>query len=359
MYLFFLALFVCTSLKASGEDLHSDSIREKSSYVDFSFSAITEGQWNLSTGRVGWANRIDASMVAQLWRETDFEVAMLATYKPTETIAEVCQDFSNINAPSRLFRLVHIGLQKNFCKKRFGVYIGLRQADEDYFNTPLAGLSTGASCGCVPTVNDNFHVNVFPLAAFALHLTYVPKTHCLVKTSLYNGYANDSFCRSFRFRPHADGVINLGSVNYVCEAEKERCFGATYLLGWNLGRHFSETFQRCHSQAGYWVTIEQPLMRINHVDIAAGATWSHEFKDPEVAKKYWNVIIAAGNITRHGGTLACLFNRAYYRDSYESELELTCSMPINEYLTLQPAIHHYSTCGLRLFLGQFRVIVSL
>lgn len=239
------------------------------------------------------------------------------------------------------------------------MFVGLRQADEDYFNTPMAGLSTGASCGCVPTVNDNFHINVFPLTALGLHITYTPTPQWLVQTTLYNGNAYDTLDRSFRFRPHADGIINLGSVSYTREGAHADDFSATYLVGWNFGNHYREGTQHRHSQVGFWATVEQPLAKVGRVGLAAAATVSHQFKDPEVAVGYWNGTLAANNLTRRGGTLALVLNRAYYNDAHETDTELTFAMPLGQYFTLQPAIHHYSTSGHKQWLGQLRVTVSL
>ena len=173
--LLLVAISAATSTYASNTGANSaDSTDAPTARFDYSLSAITEGQWNMTTGRGAWANRLDASLGIGLWRGARLEAGILSTWQPTDYIAEVCQDFSNINAPNRPLRLVHFGLQQHFIDNKLGVFVGLRQADEDYFNTPMAGLSTGASCGCVPTVNDNFHINVFPLTALGLHITYTP-----------------------------------------------------------------------------------------------------------------------------------------------------------------------------------------
>ena len=354
------AISAATSTYASNTGANSaDSTDAQTARFDYNLSAITEGQWNMTTGRGAWANRLDASLGIGLWQGARFEAGILSTWQPTDYIAEVCQDFSNINAPNRPLRLVHFGLQQHFIDNKLGVFVGLRQADEDYFNTPMAGLSTGASCGCVPTVNDNFHINVFPLTALGLHITYTPTPQWLVQTTLYNGNAYDTLDRSFRFRPHADGIINLGSVSYTREGAHADDFSATYLVGWNFGNHYREATQHRHSQVGFWATVEQPLAKVGRVGLAAAATVSHQFKDPEVAVGYWNGTLAANNLTRRGGTLALVLNRAYYNDAHETDTELTFAMPLGQYFTLQPAIHHYSTSGHKQWLGQLRVTVSL
>ena len=350
-----MLFLLCKSALSAPTDT-TDSI--KPPVVSYNLTAITEGQWNMTTGRGGWANRLDAGLDARLWKGAKAQAHVLATYQPTDAVADVCQDFSNINAPNRPLRLVHFGIEQSI--GTFSAYVGLRQADEDYFCTPLAGISTGASCGCAPTVNDNFHINVFPLTALGIHLAYQPISRLTVQASLYNGIAYDTFNRSFRFRPHRDGIITLGSVSYEHpSAWGDDELSATYLLGWNFGNHYRETTQRRHSQAGFWLTAEQPVCHIGRVGMAIGATFAHEFKDPEVATGYWNGTLALNHLTRIGGTFALVFNRAYYHEAHESDLEATFSLPLGKYFTLQPAIHHYSTNGTRQWLGQLRVTLAL
>lgn len=334
------------------------AVRPSTPRITYGLNAITEGQWNMTHQRGGWANRLDAELSIDLWRGATAEAAVLATYQPTAEVAEVWQDFSNINAPNRPLRLVHLGWQQRLSRK-VSLYLGLRQADEDYFCTPLASLSTGASCGCVPTVNDNYHINVFPLTALGLHLSYSPLEALTLQASLYNGNAYDTLDRSFRFRPHRDGVITIGSLTYERPAEADDDFGATYVLGWNFGNHYRSTTQRRHSQAGFWLTAEQPICRLGRVGMALGATVAYEFKDPEVAKGYWSATCALNHLTRKGGTLAFVFNRAHYHGAHESDLEATFVMPLGKYFTLQPALHHYSTSGQRQWLGQLRLSLSL
>lgn len=335
----------------------SAKTNQSSARIIYDLTAITEGQWNLTSGRGGWANKLDAGIGVKLWTGATAEGRVLSTWQPTDAVADVCQDFSNINAPNRPLRLIHFGLQQTLGK--MSVYAGLREADEDYFCTPLAGISTGASCGCAPTVNDNFHINVFPLTSLGLHVTYQPIEPLTIQASLYNGIAYDTFHRSFRFRPHRDGVITLGSISYERPADNDEDFGATYLIGWNFGNHYRESTQRRHSQSGFWLTAEQPICHLGRVGVAVGATFAHEFKDPEVATGYWNGTLALNRLTRIGGTFALVFNRAYYHEAHESDLEATFSLPLGKYFTLQPALHHYSTNGQSQWLAQMRVTFAL
>lgn len=326
------------------------------SRISFGLEAVTEGQWNMTNGHGAWANRLDASLGVRLWRGARAEAAVMATYNAGKEVADVCQDFSNINAPNRPLRLIHFGLQQALLHGRIRLFAGVRQADEDYFCSPQAGLFTGASYGCVPTVNDNFHINVFPLSALGLHVEYDPVDNLTIKTTLYNGNAYDTVDRIFCFRPHADGVINLGSITYTLPTTADDDeLPATYTAGWNVGNHCREAVGGRHTQAGFWVVAEQPLCHLGRVQAVLGATLAKEFSDPEVAETYWNAALSLGNLTRAGGVLAVGVSRAYYREAHETDWEATFIMPLGKYFSLQPALHYFSTNGKRQVMGQLRV----
>lgn len=326
--------------------------------VTFGLEAATEGQWNMTGGQGAWANRLDASLGVRLWRGAQAEAAVMATYNAGREVADVWQDFSNLNAPNRPLRLIHCGLQQTFAAGRVRAFLGVRQADEDYFCSPQAGLFTGASYGCVPTVNDNFHINVFPMSALGLHVEYDPVDNLTLKTTLYNGNAYDTVDRIFRFRPHTDGVINLGSMTYTRPAGGDE-LPATYTAGWNVGNHNRKNAAGRHTQAGFWLVAEQPVCRLGRVQTVLGATFAKEFSDPEVAETYWNAALSIGNLTRRGGTLAVGVSRAYYREAHETDMEVTYSMPLGKYFSVQPALHCFSTNGERQVVGQLRVALSL
>ncbi len=322
---------------------------------EYGISAITEGQWNLKSGQGAWANRLDATLNVRLWRGARLETGIMATYRAGKEVADVHQDFSNINAPNRPFRLTHLGLQQRFAGK-VSLIAGVRQAEEDYFCYPMAGLFTGASYGCLPTINDNYHINVYPHSALGLHVEYEPLADLVIKTTVYNGNAYDTFHRIFRFRPRADGIINLGSVTYTrTRSSDPEALPAVYTAGWNVGNHYREATGNRHTQAGFWLVAEQPLLSLGRVHTSVSATYSREFKDPEVAKTYWNAALAFGGLTRRGGTLAFGVSRAYYHDARETDFETTFLMPLGSHFSLQPALHYLSSNGVKQVVGQLRV----
>lgn len=95
------AISAATSTYASNTGANSaDSTDAPTARFDYSLSAITEGQWNMTTGRGAWANRLDASLGIGLWRGARLEAGILSTWQPTDYIAEVCQDFQTSTRPT-------------------------------------------------------------------------------------------------------------------------------------------------------------------------------------------------------------------------------------------------------------------
>lgn len=345
----------------SAHTMTADSTETSDSppHVEYSLSVTTEMQWNMTDRRCAWANLLSAGISVPLWHDAQAEATVIGTYHTCGDMADVYQDFSNINADNRAVRLVHFGIQQTIADK-WTVFAGLRQADADYFSTPMASLFTGGITGCYPVVGCNFDMNAYPYTALGVHATYRPIDPLTIQASIYNGSAYDTFGRSFRFRPHADGILSFGSVCYTHETEEDGKLDATYLLGWNVGNHIDEESGRRHTQSGMWFTVEQPLpLRIGRTSPALGATYAHEFRSPLTCKSYFNVMGSLGNLTRQGGTLSAIFNRTFYHDAQESELEVNFLMPIGRYFTVQPALHYYSTDGRKLWIGQCRVTFEL
>lgn len=321
--------------------------------TDWGLRAVTEGQWDMTNGRGAWVSLLQGDISIKLWRKARAEASALSTYTCGNDLGGVMQDFSNINAANRGFRLVHLGLQQELGSNVL-LFAGLRQADEDYFTGKLAGLFTGASYGCPPIVNDNFGINVYPTSALGLHAEWQLSEAVVLKTSLYNGLSDDHFSHQFRFRPRRDGIVNLGSVSYTAAADADG-LPAYYNFTYNVGNHRHDHRESRHTQFGFFVTAEQPLLRMGRTRLSAMATGAMEFNDPKEAKGYWNAAVALDNVTKRGATLGLSVSRAYYVESHETDLEGTFSLPLTGFLSLQPSIHYFCSSGDRRVIGLLRL----
>lgn len=63
------------------------SLQAQESRLTWSAGVVTEGQWNMSEGETGWANRINADLGVRLWKGALFDASALATYSAGTPVA--------------------------------------------------------------------------------------------------------------------------------------------------------------------------------------------------------------------------------------------------------------------------------
>lgn len=325
----------------------------------YGVALTTEAQWHTRTGEVRWMNLLELEGSVRLWRGATAEAATLSTLSCGHDKEAVWQEHSCINAPSRGLRVAHLGIGQEWARPRLTTYVGLRGADEDYFNTPLAGLFTGASMGCLPTVNDNFCVNVYPLSALGLHVEWEATPALRLRSSLYNGKASDRLDEQLRFRPRADGLIYMGSAELSPQRYAAWPLPGTYVLGWNVGHHHRDPAFGRHTQWGFWLVAEQPVARMAASQLTVGLTLAQEYKQPEAAKSYYGAQIGWTDLGRMKAAVALSAARAFYREGHETNFELTASLPLVTRFSLQPSLHYYRTDGHSHFVPQLRLSFEL
>ncbi len=320
--------------------------------VSWNAGFISEGQWNLSEEKTGWANLINADIAITLWESAFFEASALSTYSAGTPVANDRQGFSNIDAENRGFRLFHAGLSQTFLQESLAAFIGLKAADEDFFNTDLAGLFTGSSYGGIPTCTENHAIAVYPEAALAAHVEY-NKGNWTVRETLYNGKPSDRINEQFRFRPNRDGLFNIGSVMYSIDNEE---FAAT---SYTLGYAYTNKEAIGQNNICIWSCIEQPITNIGNARFSLLAQGSTHMTDNAPCNGFWAGGFVVENITKHGGLLGLAVNRIYCNDGNETDIELTFHCPIGAGFCIQPALHAIRTDGTNTFIGQFRLCYEI
>lgn len=359
-------LFVTVSFLSVAAQAQTDSVEVGEHRVKWHVDAVAEGQWNVKTGHVNWANMLSGGVEVSAWRGGSLELGALATGSINDGIVDDLQGFSNINAESREFRLTHLGVGQQLFGKLY-IYAGLREADEDYFNTDGAGIFTGSSYGCVPQVGENFTLGVYPEAALGLHLEYLPTDVWMVRTTIYNGTASDRLNRQFRFCPGSDGLINIGSISYsptfarFLDDRGETTDGflaPTYVLGYVAGWQYIEgdiaddatetaTPEKQRRKGGaVWASVDQPIARVGRAGLNLFATGGVRFGQLDMSRSHWAVALLLGNLMHRGATLAMVVSQAHYADKLkETDIETTFDYPVLSCLSLQPAMHFIRTDG--------------
>lgn len=323
-------------------------VMAKDNRVTWGVGVITEGQWNMSDGKGGWTNRIGADFGVNLWKGGLFDISGLATYSVGTPVADDRQGFSNIDAENRI-RLVHAGLTQKLLDDKLTLFVGLRAADEDYFNTDLSGLFTGSSYGCFPVAGENHGIAVYPEAALGVHVEYTTGNWTF-RESLYNGAPSDRIKEQFRFRPGRDGVFNAGSVMYAIDSEKG--FAPT---SYTLGYTYSTKQVSGNPRGTLWSNIEQSLFSIGRSRLNLLAAGAAELTEGAYCRGYWAAGLVTENITSNGGQLGVAVNRVYCADGHETDVEMTFSCPIKWGISIQPALHVITTDGRTNVVGQLRL----
>ena len=188
--------------------------------VKWNVAGTTEGLWNISGGKAGWCNLLEASVETRLWKGARLETAAISTYNLNLPVADDLQAFSNIDAgPDKAFRLIQAGIRQDFTPWLTG-FAGLRNMDVDHFTTPFTGLFTNASHGNFPILSSNFPLATYPLAALCLHAEVRFTENLTLRESVYNGVASDRLDRQFRFCPPATACSTLPVSTTMSERKK-------------------------------------------------------------------------------------------------------------------------------------------
>ena len=323
------------------------------SRISWGVDVTTEAQWNTSNGKARWQNVLNAGLGVKLWKGAFIDVSALSTYALGDGVCDDLQGFSNIDADNRWFRLTHLGLGQSFFDDRLTVFVGLKAADEDYFNTDLSGLFTGSSYGGNPVCTENHGISVYPEAALALHVSYEHNGWTL-RESLYNGAPSDRLEEQFRFRPASDGLFNIGSVMYSDKSEED-FVPSTYTLGYAL----STKAVTGQTQFGLWGGVEQSLLRMGRARLNMLAQGGVQLTSNASCRCYWAGALVAENVTRLGAQVGLAMNGCYFADAEEIDVELTVNCPIGLGFSVQPALHSIFTNGRYNLAGMLRLCYSI
>ena len=321
-------------------------------------SGITEGDWNMTEGRVEWVNCLEAGLGVVLWKGAMFEGTAIATYSTADPVSDDLLGFSNIyTGDNKPFRLMQASLGQRFGKRVY-VSAGLRNIDTDYFTSPATSLFTAPADADFPIISNNYSVATFPMSALGVHLEIYPFCGFTVKSSLYNDVADDTFKRQFRFRPGRDGLFSIGSLSYEWEVFKEA--DATYAFGYVAGKvpdgEASGVFYR---KTGVWGLVEQPFLRWGTTRwclLLQGAMMTRYRQD---TYGYWGTGLTVSGISGRNIEAGVAVNRMYDLTSgNEVDAEVTCVVPFSDWLSVQPAVHVIRSRHREMVVGLLRLNVT-
>ena len=346
----FLRLVPCMGCLLCGLPLVANEPR-----VAWSVAATTEGLWNLSGGKTGWCNLLEASLSTRLWKGAHLETGAISTYNLNLPVADDLQAFSSLDAgPDKAFRLVQAGISQDF-GSWLTTYAGLRNMDVDHFTTPFTGLFTNASHGNFPILSSNFPLATYPLSALCLHVEIRPTARLTLRETVYNGVASDRLDRQFRFCPGSDGVFNIASLNYhIGPAEEHHGF---YTIGYACGSSPAEDGAAGKTfNYALWALAEQPFLHLGENHLGALLQGGTSPAGRSECRYYWGAGLILTCLQGKGIRAGIVVNRAIYAADRETDVELTGSFPLCDWFTFQPALHCIRTNGHTIAAAQLRAV---
>ena len=347
-----LRLALCTGCSLCSLAVHASEPR-----VTWNIAGTTEGLWNISGGKTGWCNLLEAAVGTRLWKGARLETGAISTYNLNLPVADDLQAFSSLDAgPDKAFRLIQAGISQE-AGGWLTAYAGLRNIDMDHFTTPFTGLFTNASHGNFPILSSNFPLATYPLAALCLHLEFHPTENLTLRESVYNGVASDRLDRQFRFCPGSDGVFNIASLNYHVGPEEEH--HGFYTLGYACGSSPAEEGAEGKTfNYALWGLVEQPFLHIGENHLGALVQGGTSPAGRSECRYYWGAGLILTCLQGKGIRAGIVVNRAVYATDRETDVELTGSFPVCDWLTFQPALHHIRTNGHAIVAAQLRAVVE-
>jgi hypothetical protein len=307
--------------------------------LTWEINATSEVQYNIQNGQSNWANLINMSVDANLWKNTKAETEAIVTYNLNEEnpIADDLQGYSNINANSRPFRLSILGISQQL--GNVTLFVGIRNTGPDYFTSEHISLFTGSSHGIHAPLANNYAVATYPTAQLCLHTEWKITKNMTLRSSLYNGNPGETMKEQLNL---SNKIKNISTVSYkISEEEDNGYFCLGEMTGQNILNH--------HATAVFGI-VEYPIITTSRpllCGIFEGAYDNSPVMDETmICRSYY----ATGGVLHLDKTdnrhLGIVVNQALYMNNMtktrETDFEMTYSQSLGK-CCIQPVLHIIKT----------------
>lgn len=306
-----------------------------------------ELQYSPTTYRANLCNLLRADWNIPVYKNGEFSAATLHFYKVNPMcVLEDKLTFSNIEETNNPFALALFGYTQSIGKST--LFFGVRNMNEDYFNSPLTSFFTNSSCGIFPTISTNYPIANYPLSSLCLH--YTGKFNRVgIKGSIYNGVGYNGWSKGdnpFIIDFKNDGIFGITEINY------ETDYGI-YFYGFSAHSNvamYSENIEwQCEATQAtqkkadftWWIYAEQQLFERSGHQVNLLLQYSENGSKNSYCKRYgglgmlWEFQNKKSN--QHG--LGLVATVAEFDKNYEIDFEITYSYQILKDFYVQPAIH--------------------
>lgn len=312
----------------------------------FGVEYTTELQTNFK-GDNNFVNLLKLNGELPLSKNVRVKVSTLSTAKTNDTsIANDMQVFSNIEVDNMILALSVGGIEWSIDDNNILLF-GVHNVNEDFFTSDVTSLFTNSSCGIYPTLSFNYPIANYPVASIGMHYKYDSESMGIVG-AVYNGVGYNKFTgreNVFRFCPKSDGIFALAQAEYKYN-------DSHYFLGGSLHYGELDDVEGHKVRNTLWTYAEQKVA--DNTTLIGG--YSHAFHSSSYCTDFVGL---GGKLNIKNAELGLFTDYAHFKDTEEWATELTCKIPINDYLFIQPTAHFISQDGRQQVIGVFRLGIEL
>lgn len=173
-------------------------------------SGRAEEQLNASNRHWNLSSLLDYGVDLNLWRGGQLNISAVSTYMQHED-EYLCDDplvFSNIDAPSKLFRFSMLGLSQQIGS--LNIFAGLRNSVTDFFADDELAIFLSSMHGIQPVISENFDIATYPTTSLCAQMKWDINEHLRITSAFYNSTSTDELDRIFYY----DGIANITALHY-------------------------------------------------------------------------------------------------------------------------------------------------
>ena len=133
----------------------------------FSGEYTTEWQWDMKRN-TNWMNLLRLHLDIPLWEGRGMlQASTIHIAKTDESVVNDWQIFSNIEEENDFAAIAVLGYMHNW--KAGHLFVGVRNANEDFFTSRVTSLFTNSSCGMFPTISASYPIANYPRSGLTVY----------------------------------------------------------------------------------------------------------------------------------------------------------------------------------------------
>ncbi len=302
----------------------------------------TEWEWNFGD-KMNWVNLLRLDVQVSPWRNGSFELATLHVARTSDPIIDDYQVFSNIYEENNVAAIAVLGYRHTW--EHAGLFVGVRNANEDYFTSYCTSLFTNSSPGIFPTIGASYPIASYPVSAMTVHFD-LSFGNWTFMNSLYNGVGHNGWNRHdnpFIVNPKRDGVFDIMQLTY----ETDRCF---YSAGAAIHSRFFTINEEGEpvdpeeaeksSSCALWIYGEQTVWEKNDDNrLLIMAQYSQNTRKHSGCRLYAEI---GGVYDYKSNSFGISGQYAEFFQGRERSLEVTWKRELKESIFIQPAFQYIS-----------------